>query len=1137
MHCPVCSEENPAHARFCLACGSPLAEPALVPTEERKVVSVLFVDLVGHTARSDHADPEDVRDRLKPYHARVKRELERFDGTLEKFVGDAVMAVFGAPLAHEDDAERAVRAGLRVLEAMQELGVDVRVAVNTGEAVVSLGARPDEGEGIVAGDVVNTTSRLQGAAPVGGLVVGEATFRATRHVIEYTELEPVTVKGKAGPLPLWRADAARSRFGVDVEAAAATPFVGRDGELGLLEQTFARTVSEGQIQLVTIVGEPGAGKSRLVAELRRHVDELPDLVRWRQGRCLPYGDGITFWALGEIVKAEAGILESDAPDEVSRKLVATVEDLAQNEERDWLTTRLAPLVGGEATLAAAADRSEAFAAWLRFIEAVASRQPLVIVIEDLHWADSAMVEFVEHIVDYATAVPLLVICTARPELYDAQPGWAGGKRNATTISLPPLSSDETARLVSALLAQAVLPASTQAVLLERAGGNPLYAEEFARMLADRGLIQQRQLVVELPEGFENAVPETVQALIAARIDTVPSDRKALLQDAAVVGKVFWSGAVASIGGRDEKEVADRLHQLALKELIRRSRSSSMERQTEYAFWHVLVRDVAYGQIPRAERVKKHRAAAEWIEQTARERVADHAELLAYHYEQALDLATAAGMEDEIEQIRASAAQCLVLAGDRAIALDRARAETYYRRAVDLLEAGSDRGIALSKLAQAMLAGGQFEDAETLLEQAVQELVADGNVLAAGQAMALRSVPAEQRGDPKAAERLAAEAIELLEGEQPGRELAAAYTQAALNFMLSSRPGDAVRFAEKAIPLADRFGVHGAAVRARQARGCSRCVAGDMGGLDDLEESLRLGLELGLGVETAHAYQNLGHLSWYEHGPARALELERMAVDFAESRGLGQQAHWARFEQLKFLFDLGALDELMRTGQEVLAWERIHGETTVRAALLGYTGLGLFLRGDIMGAARLAEEALPVGRASEDAQMQLPALTLAALLQEESGNLDRAVELVEELRTVTLPEPVTRSTSLPDAVRISVAAGATQLARDLVEETKTPARRTRHAIQASEAILTEARDDLDESIRLYAEVAERWAEHGVPAEHGQALLGVGRCLVASGEPAAGASTFAEARSIFSRIGAQRLVVETDVLLARATALSS
>ena len=349
---------------------------------------MLFVDLVGFTARSDNADPEDVRATLRPYHARVKREIERFGGTVEKFVGDAVMAVFGAPVAHEDDAERAVRAALRILDAIGELNEDeelelaVRAAVATGEAVVSLGARPGEGEGIATGDVVNTAARLQGEAPVGSLVVSEDTCRATRSVIEYDELPPVLLKGKAEPVPLWRAVSARSRFGVDVDAPIA-PFVGRERELHLLEGTYERMHAESEIQLVTIVGEPGAGKTRLLAEFRSWIDDRPEFVSWRQGRCLPYGEAITFWALGEIVKAHAGILESDGPDEATQKLERAIGAV---DGSAWLFDRLGPLVG----LAGAgeSDREELFTAWQRFFETIAAGGPLVLLFEDLHWADS-----------------------------------------------------------------------------------------------------------------------------------------------------------------------------------------------------------------------------------------------------------------------------------------------------------------------------------------------------------------------------------------------------------------------------------------------------------------------------------------------------------------------------------------------------------------------------------------------------------------------------------------------------------------------------------------------------------------------------------------------------------------------------
>jgi class 3 adenylate cyclase len=364
--CPKCGEENPDRARFCWSCGAALAETTARGVEERKVVSILFVDLVGFTARSDSADPEDVRATLRPYHARLKQEIEHFGGTVEKFIGDAVMAVFGAPVAHEDDAERAVRAALRILEAIDDLNaaeggeLAVRAGVATGEAVVLLDARPEMGEGIATGDVVNTAARLQQAAPVGAVVVGESTFRATRDVIVYEELEPVSVKGKAEALPIWQATRPRGRFGVDVERRADVPFVGREHELTMLQNAYTRALEESSLQLVTMTGEPGVGKTRLIAEFQRFVDDQPEIVWWRQGRCLPYGEGITFWALGEIVKAHVGILESDSPEDAGAKLRTAVESLVDDEgDRDWFTTRLAPLTGAQ-TSEQAVRREESF---------------------------------------------------------------------------------------------------------------------------------------------------------------------------------------------------------------------------------------------------------------------------------------------------------------------------------------------------------------------------------------------------------------------------------------------------------------------------------------------------------------------------------------------------------------------------------------------------------------------------------------------------------------------------------------------------------------------------------------------------------------------------------------------------------
>ena len=380
--CPSCGKELQGEFAFCPFCGAALSEqPASTLQEERKVVTVLFCDLVGFTAASEQADPEDVRARIRPYHARLRQEIERHEGTVEKFIGDAVMAVFGAPVAHEDDAERAVRAGLRVLEAIEELNehdpalsLRVRIGINTGEAVVALGARPEEGEGIVTGDVVNTASRLQGAAPVNGVAVSEQTYRATERIFDYEELEPVQVKGKAEPLALYRPLTPRARFGSEVTRAHTTPLVGRELEKPLVIGTFERSAQQRSCQFVTIVGEPGVGKSRLCSELFAYIDDRPGLTRWRQGRCLPYGEGIAFWALGEIVKAECGILESDSPQEVEAKLERALPH--DDPDAPWLKARLAPLVGvlGEPT-----SKEESFNAWRRFCESLAADGPAVLV--------------------------------------------------------------------------------------------------------------------------------------------------------------------------------------------------------------------------------------------------------------------------------------------------------------------------------------------------------------------------------------------------------------------------------------------------------------------------------------------------------------------------------------------------------------------------------------------------------------------------------------------------------------------------------------------------------------------------------------------------------------------------------------
>jgi len=1089
--CPRCGEENPDRARFCMFCSAPL-EPVARAREERKVVSVLFVDLVGFTAASESADPEDVRERLQAYHARAKAEVERYGGTLEKFVGDAVMAVFGAPVAREDDAERAVRAGLAILDRVAELELEARAAVNGGEAIVELAARPELGESFVTGDVVNTASRLQSAAPAGGLVVGEQTYWATRHAIDYETLEPVAAKGKAEPVPLWRAREARSRIGVDLGPSRATPFVGRDDELEVLRQVYARTLRESACHLVTLVGEPGIGKSRLVAELRDHVDAQPELVHWRQGRCLPYGEG-ALWSLGEIVKAHAGILESDDPETAREKLAAAVEPMfASAGERAWIEGELARLVGA-ADGDGATDRDESFAAWRTFLEGVAAQRPLVLVIEDLQWADATLLEFVDHLVSWATTVPLVVVCTARPELHELHPAWSGGTRNATTISLSPLSNDDTARLIAALLERSVLSATTQRRLLERAGGNPLYAEQFVQMLRER-------------PGDDVPVPETIQAIIAARLDTLAPQRKALLQDAAVVGKVFWSGALAAVGGLDDRAVRDGLHELVLRDLVRPSRLSSVEGQEEFSFGHGLVRDVAYAQIPRAVRADKHAAAAAWIEEIAGDRVADHAELLAYHFGEALKLARASGTETTA--VETGARRYLMIAGERASSVDVARARALLEQALELTPPGhSQRGRLLTTLVEVAEPTLSVAEQNALLDEALLELRVSDDEIGIGKALLLQSSQAWFTGDMPRAQRLQTETIELLARHEPGPELAHAYATQAGRLAIAGDSRAALVWAEKSMQLAAQLGLDSIAGRAMGFRGIARCDLGDFGGLDDLRDAVRTAVDRGLGREAGIRFNNYGSMVLLISGADEAMPIYHEGIEFALRRGAGRVAMWTMAESTWPLFDLGRWDELLDAVESIEQDAAVRGRGQSLLIALTSKARVLFYRGDVDGAAAISAEILPRAREVRDPQILVPALSLAVLLEE---NPETATALVEEALAVD-------DALYPDVARVCIRNGAYEVAQRMVDVDPLSLTRTHHIAATARAMLAEANGERDKAGRLYAEAVRRWTEYPFALERGLCLLGVAR---ATGV----AASAREAAAIFRSLGAHALATE-------------
>ena len=1136
--CRACGQVNPEIARYCLTCGALIEQDAGRPTEERKTVTVLFCDLVGFTAASDHADPEDVRARIRPYHARLRRELERLGGTVEKFIGDAVMAVFGAPMAHEDDPERAVRAGLRILEAIAdlneedaELSLAVRVGVESGEAVVALDARPERGEGLVAGDVVNTASRLQGAAPVGGVLVGPQTYAATRQVFDYRALTPVALKGKAEPVAVFHALAPRARFGADLTRSLGTPMVGRQIDFGIVTGAFQKAVQESTVQLVVVAGEPGVGKSRLVAELGSFVDSWPEQVRWRQGRCLPYGDGITFWALGEIVKAEAGILETDPPEVAAAKIDAVIPDDAP--DAPWLRARLRPLAGLPAPEAAL---EENFAAWRAFVELLAEGRPTVLVFEDLHWADEALLDFVENLADYAEGIPLLLVGTARPELYERAAGWAASARNVARVNLRPLTAAETARLISNLLGTAELPAEVQQAISDRAGGNPLYAEEFVRLLKDQEILRRADAEWSIDTNAEIPLPPGVHGLIAARLDTLGSARKRLLQDAAVVGEVFWAGAVTEMGNQDQEQVQAVLHELTRKELVRPARRSSMAGQAEYSFAHVLIRDVCYAQIPRAERAQRHCRAAAWIERMAGERAADHAEIIAAHYTTALELAQAA--KDPLAgELAAGAPHYLMLAGDRATGIDVEAAERHYAKALAMT--GPDqpgRAELLARHGETLRLRARFREAAAVFEQAIAAFHGNEDVRKAAMATSRYSMLLHRIGDrryPAAADT----ALGMLEPLGPSPELAEALADRAAASFLSDQHAEAAALAERAVELAAELGLPVPA-RALGFRGCARFALGEAAGLDDMRRALGAATAQGLGREAAVLYYNLAVSLCRAEGPRAEWELAQQGATFARRHGIAEWVPMLEGAAVEALADLGMIEQaqtLMATALSHVAGEDWMGQVDLRSAEarmlarggeLSHTGLMDWIQQAVAKARELGEPQYLGGL-----------LALAAIARTAVGEARAAAPLLTELEQV----PNVRHTldymrSLPDLVRVAIAAGKPDLGARLADGLEPVYRLDQHAAVTVRALLAEQHGKHAEAAALFMDAACLWERFEVPWEQAQALLGQGRCLVPLGRPAEAREPLRAARDIFASLGANPVLTDANRLLAEATALA-
>jgi class 3 adenylate cyclase/tetratricopeptide (TPR) repeat protein len=717
LTCANCGRESPDDFAFCPACSAPLAPPGL--QELRKTVTVVFCDVTGSTAMGERLDPESLRRVMSRYFVEMRAALERHGGTVEKFIGDAVMAVFGIPAIHEDDALRAVRAAAEMREALEVLNKELerdhgvslaaRIGVNTGEVVAG-----DQSDTLVTGDAVNVAARLEQAAEPGTVLIGEETLRLVRDAVVAEPMPPLEVKGKSKPLAAFRL--------VEVTAGVAglarrldSPMVGRERELARLRQAFEAAVAERSCQLFTILGTPGVGKSRLVEEFLGSLGEATVL----RGRCLPYGEGITFFPVGEVVKEAAGLEDFDAPDEIERKICAVLGTDG-------------PACSTLAQLFAAAERDssveETFWAVRSFLEAVSQSAPLAVVFDDIHWGEPTFLDLIEHITDWAREAPILVLCLARPELLDDRAGWGGGKFNATTTLLEPLSDEECGDLIGNLLGRAALPEEARDRILAAAEGTPLFVEEMLSMLIDDGLVARvDDRWVATGALSDLRVPPTIQALLAARLDQLTGDERAAIQRAAVCGKQFHVGAVSALLDADGGEVRPTLMSLVRRDLIRPDRSS-LAGQDAFRFRHQLIRDAAYEAAPKALRAELHERFADWLEGVGETRVEEFEEILAYHLEQAHRLLSELGPLDSAgHELSLRAAAHYAASGRRASdrSDDRAAA-TLFRHAADLLPEGQpDRPRALYDAGRASLRGLDPRVASAALGEAVAAAAASG----------------------------------------------------------------------------------------------------------------------------------------------------------------------------------------------------------------------------------------------------------------------------------------------------------------------------------------------------------------------------------------------------------------------------
>jgi class 3 adenylate cyclase/tetratricopeptide (TPR) repeat protein len=1079
----------------------PGPEAVSIPPEERRQVTVLFADLSGYTAFAERMDPETVKSLVDRALLRLGQEVERYGGTVDKYIGDNVMALFGAPVAHEDDAERAVRAGLGMQAAMDEVNdglpdgahFALRVGVNTGEVLA--GAVGDAYT--VVGDTVNVASRLQSAARPGSVTVGERTMRATDAAVEYSALEPLDLKGKAERVPAWEAVGLIAEHSVRrVSPASESPLVGRQQELGALDSLYERVVREGTSHLVTVVGEAGVGKSRVLREFERQLSEHPSAPSVRTGRCLPYGSGIVFWALGEVLRAECGIVESDSSEQAWQKLRSYVADLmgTASQHSDREAALIGRLLGVDVPPELAPDEDdpermrEAFLSALRRgIEAIAARRPFVIAFEDIHWADDGLLDAIEHLAQWVRA-PLMLICLARDELLDRRPSWGGGRRSATQLMLSPLSDEDSRELVRALLPQGqeVVPA-----VAERSGGNPLFAEEMARRIAEEGTIEAAEL------------PDTVQAVLAARLDSLEPFERRLVQQASVVGRTFPEGALAGLARAEGRDLDRALISLQEKDILGPAVEGPLAGERELAFKHVLIRDVAYGMLPKAVRSRKHFEVGAFIEDRAGDRSDEMVALLAEHYGRAAALGRESGVApQELDAMRGRALQFLEEAGDAAALLYANReAAAHYRhaRAICPQDARAEGVRIGEKLGDVSLRLGRVDEAIGVWSDCLEwhrgqedlERVADLH----------RKIGAalSHKGERKAAIEHYQKGINLLKDGPPRIELVRLYEEAAWLYLHTGDNMLAIYASEKALRLAERLEETRAASR---AHGIFGRVFGRIGDTEKARQNLERAVELARGSDDSETILALSALG-------RQLEISE--ADISGARAVYEEA-LALAEQVGMLpaqVELHAwLAQLAAYGAD---WERVESSTEAsatlaeREGLVGKLCLPYALRGLLRWReGRIGEATVLFHRAHELAEqvgwseIAFQALFGLALALRDQGDLDgataaldQAIEVCERAGLIAQSIQATgaRAVILALANRTQAANEAAAMASQMAERLHYPVGRAA-ALEARGV----AEEDPAAGAELLAEAEEAWRVLDRPLEATRAHLLAGQLLL-------------------------------------------